>query len=387
MAANGGNGSATGNGQVTINSGGVLASDPILGGTIGGNVLAGSGATIAPSGIGSIPMTIGGNLTLNNQSTLDFGFAGFSADELIVNGSLSVTGSVNLVFAGPATNTPYTLATFNNVTQPNLSDFIVPPGYTLGSFADYPNQLELVSAPSFVATWAGSNGSWADGTKWNTLAVPSGQGVAAIVGTGTTTPVTITLESSPTLGTLTLANSLSAATGYTLAIGSDGGYLTMDNTGGTAATAQIFVVSGSHTISAPVALAGALSIDPSVGTTLVISGTISEETAGAGSLLLDGPGTLVLGSTTTNTANTYSGGTSVTAGTLIVMDSAALRDGSNLTVGAHAATFFAVPAAGAAAASSSPAVAAVPEPGTLALLTAAGIVAAAAARRRRRREE
>ena len=52
VAANGSNGSATGNGLVTISSG-VLASDPVLAGTIGGNVVASSGGQIAPGGIGA----------------------------------------------------------------------------------------------------------------------------------------------------------------------------------------------------------------------------------------------------------------------------------------------------------------------------------------------
>ncbi len=63
VIANGTNGSATGTGggsgggfdnNVDLN-GGVLASDPVAGGTIANNVAAGSGAhTIAPGGIGGI---------------------------------------------------------------------------------------------------------------------------------------------------------------------------------------------------------------------------------------------------------------------------------------------------------------------------------------------
>ena len=179
---------------------------------------------------------------------------------------------------------------------------------------------------------------------------------------------------------MTFANplSLSATTNcYTLAPGNSGS-LVMDNTGGTAATAQIFVTgSGSYAISAPLILAGSLSVVPSAGTTLAISGNISEEYFGSGALLLDGPGTLVLSGT-----NSYSAGTTVTAGTLIVQSPSALLDGSNLTVGAEAASIFA--SATPAAVTASQGVAAVPEPGTLALLGVAGFVAAAAAWRRRR---
>ena len=64
------------------------------------------------------------------------------------------------------------------------------------------------------------------------------------------------------------------------------------------------VPSGSHSITAPVVLAGALSIQPTAGMTLNIPGNISEMTLGGGSLSLDGPGTLILGG-----SDSYTGGT------------------------------------------------------------------------------
>ena len=59
---------------------------------------AGSGAQqIAPGGIGAIGnLTIGGNLVLNSQSTLDFDLSGATADALNISGSLSVAGAANL---------------------------------------------------------------------------------------------------------------------------------------------------------------------------------------------------------------------------------------------------------------------------------------------------
>ncbi len=68
-------------------------------------------------------------------------------------------------------------------------------------------------------------------------------------------------------------------------------------------------------------------------------------------------------------SNTYGSGTNVLAGTLVVTSPAAIRDGTNLTVGAAAAFAPAVPAGQGAASAS--AVSPVPEPGTLALLAAA----------------
>ncbi len=77
--------------------------------------------------------------------------------------------------------------------------------------------------------------------------------------------------------------------------------------------------------------------------------------------------------------NTYSGGTDVVTGKLIVTSRFGLLDGSNLTVGANAATIFGFPAPvvpGGDQASSRPTP--VPEPGTAALL--ASLIGAAASR-------
>ena len=74
----------------------------------------------------------------------------------------------------------------------------------------------------------------------------------------------------------------------------------------------MFVSSGVQAMPAPVVMTGDLSIVPPAGTTLTISGDISETSPGT-ALSLDGPGTLVLSGT-----NSYSGGTAVNAGTLIV---------------------------------------------------------------------
>ena len=97
--------------------------------------------------------------------------------------------------------------------------------------------------------------------------------------------------------------------------------------------------------------------------------------SGGGNLTKVGAGTLVLSGD-----NTYSGGTNVEAGTLIVNNSGAIPDGSSLTVGAGGAFIFdptvsGSPAVGLSRDSSVPSsasvVAAVPEPGTIALFLAA----------------
>jgi fibronectin-binding autotransporter adhesin len=102
------------------------------------------------------------------------------------------------------------------------------------------------------------------------------------------------------------------------------------------------------------------------GTSTTFSGAIRNG-AGTMALTMDGAGTLVLSGT-----NTFSGGTIVNAGTLILDSPAAVLDGSSLTVGEPGALAVFAPASAASAPSAAPAGAApVPEPGTLVLLLAA----------------
>ena len=83
--------------------------------------------------------------------------------------------------------------------------------------------------------------------------------------------------------------------------------MTFSNSG---SNSLINVLSGSQTISAPVVLAGSLTVNPSQGATLNISGTVSQS-GGNQPLTLNGPGTLVLSG-----SNTFSGGTTINSGTL-----------------------------------------------------------------------
>jgi autotransporter-associated beta strand protein len=95
---------------------------------------------------------------------------------------------------------------------------------------------------------------------------------------------------------------------------------------------------GSDTISAAVALANNVTVLPAAGSKLTITGGIS----GVGSLTIDAPATVVL-----KGPNSYTGGTVVSAGTLIVAASSALAANTNLTVGASAA-FLLSPSGGGA---------------------------------------
>ena len=179
------------------------------------------------------------------------------------------------------------------------------------------------------------------------------------------TALTVTLDVPQTVGTLVLGNSGSTSTSYTLS----GSTLTLNNSTSTSGTSTVTVLSGTHTISAPVEIAGGgLVVGVSNSGVLGISGNISDDN-GQESLTLagDGSGQLILSGT-----NTYGGGTNVEAGTLIVNNGAALPAGSSLTVGAGRHFIFDPSVNGLPVAISAGAViAAVPEPGSVALLLAA----------------
>jgi autotransporter-associated beta strand protein len=184
---------------------------------------------------------------------------------------------------------------------------------------------------------------------------------------------TITLDGNQTVGSLTFNNSTG---GYTLADGS-GGTLTLNNSSSTGGS-QLMVLAGTHSITAPVIIAGdSLTISESNSGRLLITGSIGDDND-AESLTLggDGTGRLLLSGT-----NTYGGGTCVEAGTLIATNSEALPDGSSLTVGN--ASLFPSYAPVIAAASASP----VPEPATLALLAVTVCAAAVYRSVRLRRKE
>jgi autotransporter-associated beta strand protein len=98
---------------------------------------------------------------------------------------------------------------------------------------------------------------------------------------------------------------------------------------------------------------------------------------GSTSLVLSGGGDVTLDNT-----NTYTGGTFVNSGTLIVDSPAGIESGTNLSVGSMTSLFTPAPTVPDGIAGSS--VAAVPEPSTLALLAAGmAIVGFRAARRRK----
>ena len=146
------------------------------------------------------------------------------------------------------------------------------------------------------------------GTNWGGASYgspgldPSFPEIATLSGSVASGTATVTLDgASPYLAALTFSNSTAS---YTLAAGSGG---TLHLNGGMAAAAMTDSA-GSHAIAAPVALdTSAIVTVANPGDTLTISGPIR----GNGGLTTGGAGTVVL-----TASNSYTGGTTISAGTL-----------------------------------------------------------------------
>ncbi len=267
------------------------------------------------------------------------------------SGNLNITFSPSIGFTGSAT------ATLTLVTDEGAANGVA------GKTATY----TVTGLGAMEAYWKGGHGG-----SWNTTS----SGYNWVVASGSTTEVNwlptasadiFFTDPNPATTNTTLGQNFSvksvtfSGSSAAMTIGGSN-TLTIVNgltvSGGTA----------SHTISAPVALSGSETWTISGSGTLTDSGPIS----GAATLIKSGSGRLVLSG-----SNSYSGGADVLAGRLIVTSPAALRDGSNLSVGANVGILGpTVPSAPPSNGSASDAPSAVPEPDTLALLAISALVIA-----------
>jgi autotransporter-associated beta strand protein len=222
---------------------------------------------------------------------------------LTVNGQTYLAGVTTLTYAEP--NNPLSI---NNDGHYGDVGFYIRLGASQSvSFIDSTLQTN--------STWTSGSGTWASLANWTNQNIPEFQGATANFG-NTSKPATVTLDGSWSVGTLQFNSSNS----YTLAPG-NGGSLTMDNG---AAPAAISDISGSHFITAPVALNSNVQITTAGGSQLTISGNVS----GTGGVTISGAGTLVLSGT-----NTFTGGTTLSSGaTLRLAPNGGLTALSSLTL-------------------------------------------------------
>ncbi len=370
-------GSAFGTGNVVVN-GGVVSGT----GIIGNNVTVSTGGVLAPApGPASFgTLTINGNATLANGAGLAINvtaLGGSSNDMVAVNGNLSLSGSVLvtpsypnglligtfpfLTYTGNLTNT----ATFE-FPSGALNYTLVPPG------AGNPNEFEFTTSYN-NATWSGgTNGNWDTTTTGNwTQGTPYVNGnpgqpaifpditgtSAVVVQAAGVAPATVTFTNNSTSYSFSNAGSGTAgisgvATTVTLS-GSGTVAFNSPNTygGGTFLNAGKLIVAADNALGAAPASptanltfnGGALSFAGTTNPTLnvnrsiVLNGnggtldvsqaantvTVPGQISGVGGLAKTGPGTVSL-----TGSNTYQGGTTIDAGTLVQGSQTALGTGT-----------------------------------------------------------
>jgi fibronectin-binding autotransporter adhesin len=326
-----------------------------------------------------------GNLTKSGTATLTFsgtsdysGTTTITGGGLIVNGALTqseVTLQSSALLGGSGTIVGDVTTTGGTIAMSQAGEIqgavtISSGTLTVGSPAagNYLNTLgglsvsdgaALVVSPSAVIV-----GSVTLSTSANTsfLGALSGSGSFLIFDGGPGTTLTLGGSASSSYGgvvvdggTLKIANS-AALGGNALTV--NGGTVDL---GGTARV-TVGSLSGYGAIESSSG-ASTLAVDPSSGSFEFDGSIINGSASGAVSLLKAGEGELVLAG-----SNTYSGGTVVTAGTLVIDAAYCLQNDSSLLVGSGASSIF-----GAAIPDATPSigVAAVPEPAGWMLLLVA----------------
>jgi len=369
---------ALGTGAVTVNNSGVLAGNGTVSGAItvqntghaGGGLGDGAGAVLTATGDvivqagGNIDAVLGAPGTLqgdyNSNGVVDgadyvvwrdggspdstvagynlwranfgnTGGGGLGTSDYLkstkVNGASFATGSILTLQAGSVVpNGTYVAFEYAGTHTGVLgTDIIInnATGYDLLSVVDNATlkrfEVTVSSTPQSARSWVDSviNGNWAANApgNWTPSGQPNGPGVTGNFG-GTNAHVVTISDSDKTLGTM----NLSGTGGYTIAASGTNSLIMNAITGNPA----INVTAGTHSISAPMTISKATTVTSSAGTSLTLSGEVTNATgltkAGTGAMtvsgLLRGAGTLGVsgGSLTLTAANTYTGATTVSAG-------------------------------------------------------------------------
>ena len=204
------------------------------------------------------------------------------------NGLQYAAGSYT-AFGNNGTTAVYgSVAASSNTALPGLSNRTT----VLTALTQVTDHLPLVAdyadvvGPT-VANWGlTTGGTWGTVGDWTTTIVPSGAGAAVTFGPTLAAAGTVTLDGSRTVGRVTF----NSAKAYTLAVGT-GGTLTLDDTGDLNGVApSITVAAGSHSITAPVALAAGATVNTAANTSLTFGNTVT----GSGTLTINAGGAVVV---------------------------------------------------------------------------------------------
>ena len=296
------------------------------GGSITTTTLTNSAGTLAPGDVGTAGLTtITGNFSVTSGSAslaIDIGGntagnafqnASGTYDKVTATGTVAVGGTLNVSLINgfnPAPGNSFTVLTAGsgNITGAFTN---AAPGalISLNSGATV-LQAAYGSTNSLVLNTILGNGSnvwnsttggnWSDAT-WS-AGVPDAAGANATFGPQLAASGSITLTANRTVGSM---NFLNSSASYTVAPGTGPYSITLNNN---ASNSIIADAAGSHTISAPLVVAGNGKVDVSVtnsADTLTLSGGLNLgagtlTASGAGSLALTGGLTSIAGSTVTN---------------------------------------------------------------------------------------
>ncbi len=390
----------TGSDTVTLTGNSTSFTGPV-------SVVQGQLVLAGPANIGATAVSSGGTLQFSGAS-FNLGFTGVNAQTggLVQFQSANITGGYlaglgTYVLAGStATNfnsvTNYATlqqngpAVFNNVTNDGL--ITASGGLQLVNGKNDINGVIILSGTNTVSQWGGNQGLMTiqGGSLLNNENGPltsAGGGVITINSGGTLNAdsfsqgASLNLRDSLLVNNGTVIGTTNVGYGATASGSGSFGPINLSNSGAIAVSPAASpqspgvvitngLIVGNGVLAAPATIAATATVMPNANLTLTLAGNLS----GTGQLIETGSGQLVLSG-----SNTYSGGTNVYSGTLEVINSNALANGTNLTIDAGDKFIFPNSVAEAPAAT----VNSVPEPGTLALLSMAGIIAAAAACRRR----
>lgn len=294
-----------------------VASGATLGGTgiIGGNVTVGNGATLAP-GAGSVgTLTIGGHLSLAGGSRLAFelgeaGAAGGALNDLVhVGGNLTLDGTIDVaVPAGGAFDVGvYRLFNYGGALIDNgLELGTLPAGANVDVQTSIGGQVNLINSAGLTLNfWDGAAGPKNNG------AVNGGNGVwQNSAGNDHWTEASGALNAAYSDGAFAV-------------FGGTAGTVTVDNTLGAVSVAGMQFAADGYVITGDAIALGAPQTVIRVGDGSALGAgfktTINAALGGSAELVKTDAGTLILGG-----ANSYTGGTRISGGTVQIASDAGL---------------------------------------------------------------